>query len=146
MEFGGLETIIGVLVAAAVPPTIVAWSTSRGHRADIARRIIERAEDRAEREAIAKNVESARVQLANNTHRAATAAEESNNKLDQLQAQGTEIHALVNSGLTRVQRIALKALREIVRLNKNQGIETDAETLADLKELEIIESMSEQSA
>jgi ubiquinone/menaquinone biosynthesis C-methylase UbiE len=167
MDVESIQTIGLVLAAAALPPAIVAWSSGRRHRQDLRRRIVERDEDRQERDAIARSVETARVLLSKNTRITVAAASESNIKLgeiqaqgqeiqaqgqeiqaqgQEIQAQGQEIHAMVNSKLTRVQRIALKALREIVRLNKKQGIETDAETLADLRELEIIESIGEQSA
>jgi hypothetical protein len=146
MDFGGIETIIGVLVAAAVPPSIVAWSTSRTKQKEIEQRTIERQEDRMEREAIATKAEIVRVQLAKNTRITAAGVAESNEKLDRLQEQGVETHSLVNGKLERVERIALKALREIVRLNEARGFSTDPETLADLKELEEKEVTREQSA
>jgi hypothetical protein len=145
MDFGGIVTIIGVFVGAAVPPAIVAWSTSRAKQQEIEQRTIERNEDRLEREAIAEKAEIVRVQLAKNTRITVAGVAESNEKLDKLQEQGVETHSLVNGKLERVERIALKALREIVRLNAASGIDTDAATLIDLKELEDKESMRPQA-
>jgi sigma54-dependent transcription regulator len=141
MDFGGIQTAAMVLIAAALPPAIAAWSTSRAKQREIEQRIVERNEDRMERDAIAQKAEIVRIQLLKNTKITTAAAIESNEKLDRLQEQGVETHSLVNGKLERVERIALKALRELVRMNAASGVNTDAETLADLKELEEKESI-----
>jgi hypothetical protein len=136
MDAESVQTIAMVLIAAAVPPAIVAWAASRTKQKDIEQRIIERNEDRMEREAIAAKAEIVRVQLAKNTMITVAGVAESNEKLDKLQEHAVETHSLVNGKLERVERIALKALRELVRINAASGIDTDTETLTDLKDLE----------
>ena len=124
----GLITLGAASIAALSPVVSLLVSSYLQHRA--------RLEDYARQDAVAaKAAEAAKLLLA--------AQAETTKQNQTTQSQLNHIHTLVNSNLTREMRDRLAALkgqvhltRELIRLNKQNGLEPDVEALAALDSLQ----------
>jgi len=122
-----MNTILVAVIVSVVSPMLLAYLTNRQRR-------MEKREDWARQDEVARRAEEAAELLVASNAKVAEATEQTQQKLD-------VIHILVNSNMTAAMQAELDAtrrdlvsLREVARLNEEAGRPTSPEAAAVIEE------------